>query len=61
MKLFILLVSKVLDNDDDDVQIQLCEVRGADDDDQTTGRSTSSRPSLVVVKMLSQNATDKAR
>ena len=46
----------------DDVQIQLCEVRGADDDDdQTTGRSTSSRPSLVVVKMLSQDASDKAR
>jgi len=45
----------------DGVQVQLCEVRGADDDDQATGRSTSSRPSLVVVKVLSHDATDKAR
>lgn len=42
-------------------QIQLCELRSADDDDLSTGRSTSSRPTLVVVKVLSQDATDKAR
>jgi len=43
------------------LQIQLCEVRSAADEEQTTGRSTSCRPSLVVVKVLSQDATDKAR
>ena len=42
-------------------QIQLCEVHSTDDDDLSTGRSSSSRPSLVVVKMLSPDATDKAR